>query len=159
MTKERREKILNTLNKYREINENGCYGWTGSVKKDRFPCIYVEGKSIGAHRAAWMAENGKIPRGHFVHHTCKNKACTNPEHLYVSSHISTRKKPENRKNQRIGRERLAVDLPISLVESIREMARKYHQTVTKYLFRRLSDIVEFEKNVDFSVKSGKNRKI
>jgi len=156
MTQERKDKILQTLNKYRIITQNGCYGWKGSVKKGRFPCIYAEGRSIGAHRAAWMVENGKIPQGHFVRHKCTSKVCTNPEHLFITRELATRKKPENRKNNRVGRERLSVDLPRSLVESIREMAQKYHQTVTKYLFRRLSDIVEFEKNVDFGEKSGEN---
>lgn len=170
ITKSRTEKIIKTLNKYRKKDTKGCYEWKGAIKTGRFPCIYVEGKSIGAHRAAWMVCNGKIPNGYFVKHRCNNKVCTNPSHLFISRDKVTKKNAEDIVSKRIGRERLtedvvskrigreriAVDLPPTIVNKIKEIARKHNQTITKYLHRRLSEIIEFEKNVDFCAK--KDRK-
>jgi len=34
-----------------------------------------------AHRAAWVSENGQVPLGMTLDHTCKTKRCVNPAHL------------------------------------------------------------------------------
>jgi len=150
MNKYRRARFLETLDKYRIItNENECYAWSGRIKnKKRPPRIFVYGETIWAHRAAWMVSHGKIPKNQYVRHKCKNVACTNPAHLYLSEERGTRKKPEERKSKRLGRERLSVDLPRTLVEYIRKTAKKYNVTITKYIFKRLSEVVEYEKKID-----------
>lgn len=42
-----------------------------------------EGKNhmVLAHRAAWVAENGQVPLGMTLDHTCKVRRCVNPAHL------------------------------------------------------------------------------
>lgn len=151
ITEKRRAKILETLNRFRVISKDNaisdCYGWTGAKSEDK-PRVNIEGKSIGAHRAAWMAHRGRIPDAHHVRHTCENKNCTNPEHLFISKERWNLKKPENRVNSRAGRERLAVDLPSSLVTQIRATAIRYRLTITKYLLKRLSEIMRFEKKIE-----------
>lgn len=37
----------------------------------------------GAHRVAWVAAYGKIPRGRWVLHLCHRRICTEPLHLYL----------------------------------------------------------------------------
>ena len=38
-----------------------------------------------AHRLLWSRENGPVPTGYDLHHTCENKLCVNPEHLELLS--------------------------------------------------------------------------
>ena len=42
-----------------------------------------EGKKIMLHRLEWEKVNGPIPKGYEVNHKCKNRACSNVNHLEV----------------------------------------------------------------------------
>jgi len=145
ITEKIRRKIIKTLAKYRSFSSTSkCFGWTGTVREKRNPSIYINGSGIGAHRAAWILSHGKIPENKFVRHSCDNPICTNPDHLYLSD----KRRNVRSTYKRVGRERLSVDLPIELVTNIKKMADKYNQTVTKYVLKRLSEAIEYEKNID-----------
>ena len=51
-----------------------------------------EGKSIPAHRFAYMAYVGDIEDTKIVHQSCNNTYCVNPEHLYLTTKSETRNK-------------------------------------------------------------------
>jgi hypothetical protein len=58
----------------------GCWLWTGALNKDGYGKFWLDGRSIGAHRAAHLLFRG--PLAHFCCHTCDTPRCVNPEHLF-----------------------------------------------------------------------------
>ncbi len=68
--------------------ETGCWNWTGPKHKSGYgvfqPIIHVTGYL--AHRFSYQLSVGLIPVGHDLHHTCRNRACVNPDHLQVLAH-------------------------------------------------------------------------
>ena len=62
--------------------EGGCLewqGWRGTYGHGQI--MAEDGRVIGTHVAAWTLENGPVPEGHVIRHSCDNPPCCNPDHL------------------------------------------------------------------------------
>lgn len=57
-----------------------CWLWTGYLT-DGYGMIMVDGKQVGAHRAAYELLIGPIPDGLHIDHLCRVRHCVNPAHL------------------------------------------------------------------------------
>ena len=74
------------------IKTNDCWFWTASKTKQGYGMFSYEGKSIPAHRFAYIAFKGEIDADKIVHQTCNNSYCVNPDHLYLTTKSETRGK-------------------------------------------------------------------
>ena len=64
----------------------GCHVWTGAVQSRGYGNFAISsGKSMLAHRAAWLFAMGEIPDGLTVDHVCTNKLCVNIGHMQLVS--------------------------------------------------------------------------
>lgn len=59
---------------------NGCIEYKLNMQSG-YGRVYINGKRVYAHRAAYERAFGKIPDGYQIDHLCRNRACINPQHL------------------------------------------------------------------------------
>ena len=88
--------LIDELNKRVSlIDEGGCFLWGGSKHEYGYGQFRLRGKLYLAHRAAYIASFGDIPKGKFVVQTCGNRLCVNPQHLRI---VDSSEKPGNKKH-------------------------------------------------------------
>lgn len=64
-----------------------CWPWRGGVSDNGYGQFDRGGRKVGAHRIAYEAVNGPLPRGRIARHTCDTPLCCNPAHIVAGTHL------------------------------------------------------------------------
>ena len=119
------QKDIDRFNAKIKKTEN-CHIWNAARQKQGYGMFSYDGKSLPAHRFAYLLHKGEIAENMVVHQTCENNACVNPEHLVLQT------KSQNKKSY----------------NSIRVSKEMVEKESIKYLFRLRNLRPDLEKEID-----------
>ena len=124
------QKAIDRFNSKVSKTDN-CHLWTAARQKQGYGMFSYDGKSLPAHRFAYLLQKGEIAENMVVHQTCENNACVNPEHLVLQT------KSQNKRNY----------------NSVRVSKEMVERESVKYLFRLRNLRPDLEKEIDLLLQS------
>lgn len=75
--------VSDRIHKRINIDSNGCWNWKGALQSKGYGSIGVEGKIYLVHRLMYQEYyDVDLKPSELVLHTCNNRKCCNPGHLY-----------------------------------------------------------------------------
>lgn len=62
-----------------------CWPWRGAINHSGYGVVSIGGRSMGAHRFAFIEANRRDPGKLWVLHSCDTPSCCNPRHLRLGT--------------------------------------------------------------------------
>lgn len=105
-----------------------CWPWlgrtSGNGRGGGYPRMELDGHTVAVHRVLYTHFHGYIPAKKQVDHTCENRACLNPDHLELVTHLQNQRRKSGRRPKATVGLASGIGQQLDLVEMLQALGDK-----------------------------------
>ncbi|MEG4805772.1 HNH endonuclease signature motif containing protein [Microcoleus sp. ARI1-B5] len=135
------------------ISKDGCWLTDLCCCRYGYPKIGVNNKIQKLSRVMFELHNGKIPEGICVCHKCDNRACVNPEHLFLGTQQENMTDMANKGRSTRGSKNPQAKLNEKQVLEIKRLLSE-----TNLSHQKIADLFNVDRKILSGIKNEKNWK-
>lgn len=113
-------------------DKDSCWEWQAGCFSRGYGAFRFKGKLCRAHRVSYKLVFGEIPDGMDVLHSCDNKKCVRPKHLFPGSHADNMKDMAAKNRSLFGNKNPMSKLAEDDVREIRQTDLSRQQAAEKW---------------------------
>lgn len=106
--------LLRFMAKVEVTYGGGCWLWHGAKASGGYGSFWYKGKNVPAHKYAYQAFKGRVPKGLYVCHSCDVPNCVKPAHLWPGT-------PADNTHDGVRKGRIGKGLSIAVAFEIRRL--------------------------------------
>lgn len=137
--------------KFQKLSKIECWNWNAGKSKTGYGVFWLDGKQQSAHRVSYNFYIGTIADNMVVCHSCDNKSCVNPNHLWLGTQSDNVHDmlDKERTNQPKGEKHWNSKLTEEDVSKIREMSKTMKNSA-------ISRILKIARQTVYNIVSNRN---
>jgi hypothetical protein len=118
-----------------KVDKSGeCWNWTGALHSGGYGMFKPAStkSAVRAHHYSWQHLHGPIPKDRWVLHTCDNRKCVNPAHLYLGTHQDNMNDMVQRGRSRVPRLKVSSAVRVAVREEYGGGGTSHSKLAEKY---------------------------
>jgi DNA-binding CsgD family transcriptional regulator len=137
---------IKKITNYKTNSETGCWEWLGTLSESGYGQVCINNVIYPSHRVSYSLFVEDIPKEMYVCHSCDNRKCINPKHLWLGTHQDNMNDMKN-KNRSNGKRRNITEKEIEEIKTLYKTGKYTNKQLAKMLNMSIGAVSKYTRGL------------